>query len=35
VSEERTLARIEKLLERHVANPIDYLPSPDSEGVAR
>src|SRR5947209_4246452 len=25
VSEERTLARIERLLERHVANPIDYL----------
>ena len=28
VSEERTLARIERLLERHVANPIDYLPPP-------
>jgi glutamate synthase domain-containing protein 2 len=25
VSEERTLARIEQLLERHVENPIDYL----------
>ncbi len=25
VSEEKTLARIERLLERHVANPIDYL----------
>ena len=25
VSEERTLARIERLLERHVENPIDYL----------
>ena len=25
VSEERTLARIERLLERHIENPIDYL----------
>jgi hypothetical protein len=25
VSEERTLARIEQLLERHVENPIDFL----------
>jgi methylamine---glutamate N-methyltransferase subunit C len=25
VSEERTLARIEQLLERHIENPIDYL----------
>ena len=33
VSEEKTLARIEKLLERHVANPIDYLPT--SEEAAR
>jgi hypothetical protein len=32
VSEERTLARIEKLLERHIENPIDFLPEP--EGVA-
>src|ERR1700726_50231 len=31
-SEERTLARIERLLERHIENPIDYLPEP--EGVA-
>ncbi len=28
VSEERTLAKIERLLERHLENPIDYLPSP-------
>jgi NifB/MoaA-like Fe-S oxidoreductase len=27
VTEERALARIEALLERHVANPIDYLPA--------
>jgi hypothetical protein len=25
VSEERTLARIESLLERHIENPIDFL----------
>ena len=25
VSEERTLAEIERLLERHIENPIDYL----------
>ena len=31
VSEERTLARIERLLERHIENPIDYLDRP--EGV--
>ena len=31
VSEERTLARIERLLERHIANPIDYIDKP--EGV--
>ena len=28
VSEERTLAKIERMLERHLENPIDYLPSP-------
>jgi hypothetical protein len=27
VTEERALERIERLLERHVANPIDYLPA--------
>ena len=32
VSEERTLARIESLLEKHIANPIDYLAS--EEGVS-
>ena len=32
VSEERTLARIESLLEKHVANPIDYLES--QQGVS-
>ena len=32
VSEERTLAEIKRLLERHIENPIDYLPEP--EGVA-
>jgi methylamine---glutamate N-methyltransferase subunit C len=32
VSEERTLARIEQLLERHVENPIDYL-EVEREGV--
>jgi hypothetical protein len=31
VSEERTLARIERLLERHVENPIDYLELPREE----
>src|SRR6202453_5267919 len=34
VSEERTLARIERLLERHVANPIDYLEQPEEAGRA-
>ena len=34
VSEERTLARIEGLLERHLENPIDYLAS-EQPGVAR
>jgi hypothetical protein len=28
VSEERTLAKIERMLEKHLENPIDYLPSP-------
>ena len=28
VSEERTLAKIERLLEKHLENPIDYLPAP-------
>ena len=32
VSEERTLARIEQLLERHIENPIDYL-EVEREGV--
>ena len=33
VSEERTLARIERLLERHVENPIDFLePAPEEVG---
>jgi len=32
VSEERTLARIEQLLERHVENPIDFL-EPEREEV--
>jgi hypothetical protein len=32
VSEERTLARIERLLERHIENPIDYL-TPEQEPV--
>jgi hypothetical protein len=27
VTEERALERIERLLERHVANPVDYLPA--------
>ena len=27
VSEEQTLAKIERMLERHLENPIDYLPS--------
>ena len=27
VTEEQTLAKIERLLERHLENPIDYLPS--------
>jgi hypothetical protein len=26
VTEERALERIERMLERHLANPIDYLP---------
>ena len=34
VSEERTLARIERLLERHVANPIDYLEPVSSQAAA-
>ena len=35
VSEERTLARIERLLERHVENPIDYLtPEQQPTGAA-
>jgi glutamate synthase domain-containing protein 2 len=28
VSEEQTLAKIERMLEKHLENPIDYLPSP-------
>jgi len=28
VSEEHTLAKIERMLEKHLENPIDYLPSP-------
>ena len=32
VSEERTLARIERLLERHIENPIDFL-APEHEEV--
>jgi hypothetical protein len=31
VSEERTLARIERLVERHLVNPVDYLPSEMAE----
>ena len=27
VSEEQTLSKIERMLERHLENPIDYLPS--------
>src|ERR1700734_3222135 len=34
VSEERTLARIERLLERHIENPIDYLEQPEEAGVS-
>src|ERR1700751_320913 len=33
ISEERTLARIERLLERHIANPADYLASSEEAGV--
>jgi hypothetical protein len=33
VSEERSLARIERLLERHIENPVDYLPSGDETEV--
>jgi hypothetical protein len=33
VSEERTLARIERLLERHIENPIDYLAASEQAGV--
>ena len=33
VSEEKTLARIESLLEKHVANPIDYLASEEGVGA--
>ena len=29
VSEERTLARMERMLERHLDNPVDYLPEPE------
>jgi hypothetical protein len=32
VSEERTLAEIKRLLERHVENPIDYL-APERDGA--
>jgi hypothetical protein len=28
VTEERALAKIERLLERHLVNPVDYLPEP-------
>jgi hypothetical protein len=33
VSEERTLARIERLLERHIENPIDYLTAEQQAAV--
>jgi hypothetical protein len=37
VSEERTLAKIERLLEKHLEYPVDYLPAtteaPVGEGV--
>ena len=31
VSEERTLAKIERMLEKHLENPIDYLPASPAE----
>jgi hypothetical protein len=31
VSEERTLGEIKRLLERHVAYPVDYLPEQPAE----
>ena len=30
VSEERTLARMERMLEKHLDNPVDYLPERES-----
>ena len=27
VTEERTLAKIERMLEQHLENPVDYLPA--------
>ncbi|HWD86213.1 MAG TPA: hypothetical protein VG321_10710, partial [Solirubrobacteraceae bacterium] len=33
VTEDRALAEIKRLLERHIENPIDYL-APTPEGVA-
>ena len=33
VSEERSLAEIKRLLERHVAYPVDYLPEQPTELV--
>ena len=33
VTEEKALARIERLLERHIENPVDYLPSGDETEV--
>ena len=35
VSEERTLAEIKRLLERHIENPIDYLPAARGRRRAR
>jgi glutamate synthase domain-containing protein 2 len=35
VSEERTLARMERMLERHLDNPVDYLPERESAPEAR
>jgi len=31
VTEERALQRIERLLEKHLAYPVDYLPESESE----
>ena len=28
VTEERALSEIQRLLERHIENPVDYLPEP-------